>query len=220
MTALIRGYFHTLGLDEAEAGELHMHYYKYYGLAIRGLVKHHTIDPLDYDEKCDGALPLEEILHPDAALIDMLKRVDRRKIRIYALTNAYKTHALRVLRLLQLTSLVQGIVFCDYTIPDLYVARLTSSCKPETQFYRAADEAVGARADVHHYFVDDSLTNVRAAQSLGWQSCGTSSLLTSLLQRARDRAGSVYHRQRCPGRDQARPARHALAAGVPLVEAE
>lgn len=31
-------------------------------------------------------------------------------------------HALRVLSLLQLDKLVQGVVYCDYTITDLYVA--------------------------------------------------------------------------------------------------
>lgn len=76
--------------------------------------------------------------------------------------------------MLQLDTLVQGVVYCDYTIPDLYVAQLTSSCKPEREFYAAAEAAVGARSDAHHYFVDDSLTNVRTAHALGWQSCGTS----------------------------------------------
>ena len=90
MAVLIRDYFRTLGLDKDEAEALHMHYYKEYGLAIRVLVKHHTIDPMDYDEKCDGALPLEEILHPDPALLALLRRIDRKKVRVYALTNAYK----------------------------------------------------------------------------------------------------------------------------------
>lgn len=36
-------YFRTLGLDEEEAGALHLKYYREYGLAIRGLTRHHTI---------------------------------------------------------------------------------------------------------------------------------------------------------------------------------
>ena len=43
MADRIRDYFRGLGLDEHEAEKLHTHYYKEYGLAIRGLVKHHTI---------------------------------------------------------------------------------------------------------------------------------------------------------------------------------
>lgn len=41
-----------------------MHYYKNYGLAIRGLQHHHPeFDATDFDRKCDGALPLEDLLH-------------------------------------------------------------------------------------------------------------------------------------------------------------
>jgi hypothetical protein len=34
-------------LSDDEARDLHNHYYKEYGLAIRGLVRHHKVDPLD-----------------------------------------------------------------------------------------------------------------------------------------------------------------------------
>lgn len=36
-------YFVTLGLDEDEASELHHSYYTQYGLALRGLTRHHNI---------------------------------------------------------------------------------------------------------------------------------------------------------------------------------
>lgn len=186
MADRIRDYFRGLGLDEHEAAKLHTHYYKEYGLAIRGLVKHHTIDPMDYDEKCDGSLPLERVLHPDPALRALLERIDRRKVRVYALTNAYKTvrrrpHSLpaactaravapparlaraghRVLRLQH-----PQLVRCAHAHP--------SSCKPEQAFYSAAQAAVHAAPDAHVYFVDDSMQNIVAARTFGWQSCGTS----------------------------------------------
>ncbi|WFD01224.1 hypothetical protein MYAM1_003986 [Malassezia yamatoensis] len=90
MADRIRDYFKGLGLSESDAEQLHSRYYKEYGLAIRGLVKHHTIDPMDYDEKCDRSLPLEQVLKPDPQLIQLLQQIDQRKVRIYALTNAYK----------------------------------------------------------------------------------------------------------------------------------
>lgn len=90
MVERIRAYFLALGMSEREADELHMHYYKEYGLAIRGLVRHHTIDPMDYDEKCDASLPLDSLLRPDDEVIGMLTRLDRTRTRVYALTNAYK----------------------------------------------------------------------------------------------------------------------------------
>ncbi|WFD04473.1 hypothetical protein MOBT1_003183 [Malassezia obtusa] len=164
MADRIRDYFRGLGLSEKDAEELHTHYYKEYGLAIRGLVKHHTIDPMDYDEKCDGSLPLEQVLRPDAALRALLERIDRRRMRVYALTNAYKTHAQRVLKLLELDTLVQGVVYCDYNLQDF-------SCKPEATFYRAAEAAVHTPPGMPTYFVDDSMSNILAARALGWEWC-------------------------------------------------
>lgn len=90
MVERIRAYFISLGMSEHEADELHMHYYKEYGLALRGLVRHHAIDPMDYDRQCDASLPLESLLRPDDEVIDLLSRIDRTKTRVYALTNAYK----------------------------------------------------------------------------------------------------------------------------------
>lgn len=39
----ILAYFVQLGIPHEEASELHHHYYKTYGLALRGLVKHHDV---------------------------------------------------------------------------------------------------------------------------------------------------------------------------------
>lgn len=39
-------YFVKLGLSHEEAGHLHHHYYKTYGLALRGLIKHHDVGEL------------------------------------------------------------------------------------------------------------------------------------------------------------------------------
>jgi hypothetical protein len=62
-----------------------------YGLAIRGLVKHHDINALDYDQACDASLPLQDVLSPNAALRKLLQDIDPKKARVLGLTNAYKT---------------------------------------------------------------------------------------------------------------------------------
>lgn len=153
-----------MGLPDEEASKLHHRYYSQYGLAIRGLVRHHKIgqcvvdarssqlcnrlvetDPLDFDRKCDGSLPLEELLKPDPVLRKLLQDIDRSKVRVWGLTNAYHTvrvycskvtcsicsheqHASRVLRILGVDDLVEGIAFCDYSNPEF-------NCKPEPEFY-------------------------------------------------------------------------------------
>lgn len=49
---------------------------------------------------------------------------------------------------------------------------LRSTCKPYDEFYLAAEAAVDAPDLAQHYFVDDSRTNIEAAQRLGWEHCG------------------------------------------------
>lgn len=96
----IHKYFTTLGLDDEEASELHMKYYTQYGLALRGLVKHHDVgkvsrhissgacgltphqDPIDFDTKCDGSLPLEEMIKPNPQLRKLFEDIDRSKARL------------------------------------------------------------------------------------------------------------------------------------------
>ena len=101
-------YFVSLGLAREEAAELHHRYYTQYGLALRGLTRHHAvgnsiphhpslqvnhdrgIDPLEFDRLCDGSLPLEEMIKFDPELVKLFEDIDRTKARVWALTNAYK----------------------------------------------------------------------------------------------------------------------------------
>lgn len=190
---LLLAYFAKLGLPQEEAARLHkvrprtfapcncsfraQHYYTEYGLAIRGLVKHHQVDALDYDLACDQALPLESILAPNLPLRELLSNIDRTKYRVWALTNAYvhvrtspahlskltkrPQHATRVLRLLNLSDQFEGVVSCDYTVPSF-------SCKPELAFYREAQLAAGQPVPEKNSFIDDSYTNVVGSFLAGW----------------------------------------------------
>lgn len=105
----IFAYFRRIGLDDKLAHELHLKYYSMYGLALRGLVKHHNVDALDYDKHCDGALDLDSILKPDPKIRKVLLDIDRSKVRVWALTNAYINHARRVLRLLNVLDQFEGV---------------------------------------------------------------------------------------------------------------
>lgn len=161
----IHAYFLGLGLPEEEAYALHQKYYSEHGLAIRGLLKHHEgIDPLDYDRRVDGSLPLDKLLKPEAELIALIRDIDRTKCRVYALTNAYKTHALRCIRLLGLEDLFDGVLYCDYSAGALFC------CKPDPGYYEAAAEIVNTHDTSKFYFVDDSDKNIRAAKEMGWRS--------------------------------------------------
>lgn len=147
MSELIDQYFiKHLSLSRDEAYELHQRYYKDYGLAIEGLVRHHKIDPLEYNTQVDDALPLQDILSPDADLRNLLESIDKSKIKMWLFTNAYVTHGKRVVKLLGIEDLFEGITYCDYGAETLL-------CKPDEKMFAKAMREAGIDTHNKCYFV-------------------------------------------------------------------
>ncbi|EAA32593.1 pyrimidine 5-nucleotidase [Neurospora crassa] len=163
MADLIDQYFaRHLNLPWEDAVRLHKEYYQNYGLAIEGLVRHHQIDPLEYNAKVDDALPLDNIIKPSDALKQLLADIDKRKVKLWLFTNAYINHAKRVVKLLEIEDFFEGITYCDYSQTPLI-------CKPhEDMFKKAMREADVVDRWGDCYFVDDSYLNCKKAQELGW----------------------------------------------------
>lgn len=149
MTELIDQYFiKHLELSREDAYKLHQEYYKTYGLAIEGLVRHHKIDPLEYNRQVDDALPLESILFPDPALRKLLESIDKSKIKLWLFTNAYVSHGQRVVKLLGVDDMFEGMTFCDY-------AESKMICKPYPKMYTKAMKEAGVEAYSNCYFVGE-----------------------------------------------------------------
>ncbi|KAJ1661075.1 putative suppressor of disruption of TFIIS [Dispira simplex] len=158
MKERIYKYGQRIGIPEQEVIHLCETYYREYGLAIRGLLKHHIIDPADYDAQVDGTLPLEEILNKDPELRAMLQATTARRV---AFTNAGRNHAVRVLRCLDVIDLFEELVYCEYADPNF-------TCKPEKESFMRAMRRAQVTDPQLCYFVDDSLDNVKMAKALGW----------------------------------------------------
>ncbi|KAH7017529.1 Haloacid dehalogenase-like hydrolase-domain-containing protein [Ilyonectria destructans] len=162
MAQLIDEYFTKhLEIPFEEAVTLHQEYYKSYGLAIEGLMRHHKIDPLDYNTKVDDALPLEGIIQPNPELRALLEDIDKSKVTMWLFTNAYKTHGKRVVRLLGIDDLFDGLTFCDYGQQPLI-------CKPDPRMYEKAMREAGIEQPENCFFVDDSYQNCVNAKEYGW----------------------------------------------------
>ncbi|KAI9595852.1 pyrimidine 5'-nucleotidase [Syncephalis fuscata] len=144
--------------DRERTRELCKRYYTDYGLSIRGLLLHHNVDPVNYDEEVDGGLPIEELIKPDSELRDMLQQLKTRK---WAFTNAGLPHAKRVLAALGIGDQFEGITYCDYAEPDF-------PCKPEARAYTRAMQEANINTPHACYFVDDTANNIETARTLGW----------------------------------------------------
>ena len=147
MADLIDKYFaNHLSLEWDEAVRLHKEYYQNYGLAIEGLVRHHQIDPLEYNSKVDDALPLEGVIKPNQELKDLLADIDRSKVKLWLFTNAYVNHAKRVISLLELEGVFEGITYCDYSSMPLV-------CKPHAEAFARAMKQAGVDKVEDCFFV-------------------------------------------------------------------
>jgi len=135
-------------LSQADANRLHYDYYRDYGLAIEGLVRHHEVDALEYNRKVDDALPLEDIIKPDPELRQLIQDIDTSKVRLWLFTNAYVTHGKRVVKLLKVDDLFEGITFCDYGSDKFY-------CKPRVEMFDKAMKEAGIESNENCYFVGE-----------------------------------------------------------------
>lgn len=117
-TSHFLAFFVSLGLGHEEASKLHLKYYSEYGLALRGLTRHHNIgnvtssysstgafpitcvptDPIEFDRQCDGSLPLEDMIAYQPSVRQLFQDIDRTKARVWALTNAYRPVRIQVRR--------------------------------------------------------------------------------------------------------------------------
>ncbi|RGP66299.1 short chain dehydrogenase reductase family [Fusarium sporotrichioides] len=162
MSGLIDSYFKThLGLSPEEAERLHKDYYQQYGQAIEGLVRDYQIDALDYNAKVDDALPLDDLIKPNPQLRQFLQDIDTSKVRLWLLTNAYVNHGKRVVGLLGVEDLFEGLTYCDYT-------QVPFVCKPQKEMFSKAMREAGISETSKCYFIDDSHKNCVGAQKAGW----------------------------------------------------
>ncbi|KAM0318822.1 hypothetical protein ACHAPQ_010560 [Fusarium lateritium] len=162
MSALIDDYFKKhLGLLPDDAERLHQDYYQQYGQAIEGLVRHHQIDALEYNAKVDDAVPLDDLIKPNPKLRKLLEDIDTSKVRLWLLTNAYVNHGRRVVRLLGVDDLFEGLTYCDYS-------QVPFVCKPQKGMFLKAMKEAGVSDVSKCFFVDDSHKNCVGAKEADW----------------------------------------------------
>ena len=113
-----------------------------------------------YNREVDDTLELDEVLKPSPALTELLSSLDRTKVKPWILTNAYITHAKRVLKLLDIERFFDGILptlrivklgitYCDYGQEVLL-------CKPKPEMFQRAMVEAGVTNKQKCLFVDDS----------------------------------------------------------------
>jgi putative hydrolase of the HAD superfamily len=133
---------------------LRKQYYLTYGTTLRGLQRHHNVDPEDYLAFVHD-LPLGEYIQADPSLRELIERLPQDK---WIFTNSDAAHAGRVLDALGVSGCFKGIVD---------ICALDYHCKPEPAAYQRALQIAGNLDPNSCMFFDDSLRNLRPARDLG-----------------------------------------------------
>ena len=156
IAARMNEYIHVqLNLPPEEVSTLRRHYYKSYGTTLRGLQLHHQVDANDYLAFVHD-LPLEDYIHPDPQLHQLLSSLSLRK---WIFTNADAHHASRVLDILGVSDCFEGIID---------VRAIEFICKPEIEAYHRALTLANEDQPSDCILLDDSVRNLVPAKDLGF----------------------------------------------------
>jgi len=103
MTQYIMDY---LQLNEDDAHVLRRHYWRVYGATLKGLTRHHGVDPAHFLDQTHQFPDLHAMVVYRKRLRHWLQRLKGRKV---IFTNAPRQYALRVLNLLGITDLFEEV---------------------------------------------------------------------------------------------------------------
>jgi pyrimidine 5'-nucleotidase len=143
-----------MGFDPADIPTIREKYFREYGTTLRGLQTNHGVDVEEYLAYVHD-LPLKDYLTPNPLLRPLLASLPTRNL---IFTNADRSHAKRVLAVLELEDLFESIVDVNTVAPY---------CKPMPDSFAIALKAAGETDPSRCVMIDDLPRTTRAAHDLG-----------------------------------------------------
>jgi putative hydrolase of the HAD superfamily len=143
-----------LEMDESAAHNLRQHYWRVYGATLKGLMRHHGIDPYHFLNETHKLIKLPEMVLQTKRLRHMLQTLCGRKV---IFTNAPRGYALRVLDLL-------GIGDCFELVFSVESTKFHA--KPSVRGFQLLLKAIHAKPE-HCIMLEDNLPALMTAKRLG-----------------------------------------------------
>ncbi|MGB4812853.1 MAG: pyrimidine 5'-nucleotidase [Methylophilaceae bacterium] len=143
-----------LALDERAAHQLRQHYWKIYGATLKGLVRHHGVNPHHFLDQTHTPLDLPNMVLETKRLRHTLQNLTGRKV---VFTNAPLAYAMRVLNLLGLEDLFELVFSIEST---------HFHPKPAVRGYQKLLQKMRAKPS-DCIMVEDSLANLMIAKRMG-----------------------------------------------------
>ncbi len=143
-----------LGLTHGAADALRLAYWQRYGATLRGLVRHHGVDPHHFLRETHSFPDLPRMLVFERALCSLIRALPGRKVLFSNAPHAYATAVLEA----------TGLRFCFDEV--FAIERLGLAPKPQRSAFLRVQRALGV-APARCILVEDTLVNLAAAKSLG-----------------------------------------------------
>lgn len=144
----------NLDLDNTTADNLRKHYWRVYGATLKGLMRHHQIDPHDFLNKTHQFPDLADRVIQTKKLRHMLQNLKGRKV---IFTNAPKIYAMRVLSLLGISDLFEFVFSVEST---------RFHAKPSTRGFQSLLSSLNTKAS-NCVMLEDNLAALMTAKRLG-----------------------------------------------------
>ena len=145
-----------LEMSETAAHSLRQHYWQVYGATLKGLMRHHGVDPYHFLDETHKLMKLPEMVLQTKRLGHMLQALYGRKV---IFTNAPRGYALRVLDLL-------GIGDCFELVFSVESTKFHA--KPSMRGFQMLLKALQVRPG-DCVMLEDSLPALMTAKRLGMQ---------------------------------------------------
>ncbi|MBA3695329.1 MAG: pyrimidine 5'-nucleotidase [Methylotenera sp.] len=153
-----------LEMDELAAYQLRQHYWRIYGATLKGLMRHHGVDPYHFLHETHQLITLPEMVLQTKRLRHILQNLYGRKV---IFTNAPRNYALRVLDLL-------GIGDCFELVFSVESARFHA--KPSVRGFEILLKTIRAKGS-DCVMLEDNLPALMTAKRLGMKTIWVSKRL-------------------------------------------
>ena len=141
-----------LDISIEDASKLRQSYWDTYGATLKGLIKHHNIDPIDFLSNTHDLKNFNDLVMPEVNLKETISNIKGRKI-IY--TNAPKSYTDRILKISNIYEMFDEV----FTIEDS-----DFTPKPNQESMANFLKKYNIKEGV---FIDDIKENLKTAKSYG-----------------------------------------------------
>lgn len=162
--AMTQYIMNSLNIDEHHAFQLRQHYWRIYGATLKGLMRHHGIDPYHFLCKTHDNMDLENMVSETKKLRYCINRLKGRKV---IFTNAPMNYAMRVLDVLGITDLFTVIFSVEST---------KFHPKPSVRGFQQLLQIIKANAN-DCVMIEDNLPALMTAKRMGMKTVWISKTL-------------------------------------------